>query len=59
VGRRQGEVANWSIGVARKFGVLAELASLGPIAAVFLNGWPHALGDELSHGLNSGVAGRL
>jgi hypothetical protein len=33
------------------------LASSGPSAAVFLNGWPHeALGAELSHCLNTRMA---
>jgi hypothetical protein len=59
MGRKEGEVANWSNGVARNFGALAGLASLGPSAAVLRNGWPHALGDELSCDLNSGVAGGL
>jgi hypothetical protein len=56
VGRREGEVASWSDGVA-SFGVLAGLASSGPSVAVFLYGWPHeALGDELCHCLDSRVA---
>jgi len=56
-GRREGEVANWSDCVSGNFGALAGLASLGPSAAVFLNGWPHeALRDELSCCLNTGVA---
>jgi len=43
--------------VVGNFGVLAGLASLGPSAAVLLNGWPHeALGDKLSHCLNPWVA---
>jgi hypothetical protein len=42
-------------GVARNLEALAGLASSSPIAAVFLNAWPHeALGDEFSCCLNSG-----
>ena len=42
------------------FGALAELASSGPRAAVFLNGWSQeALGDELSRNLNTRVAERV
>jgi hypothetical protein len=56
-GRREGEVANWGDRVSGNFGTLAGLASSGPSAAGFLNGWPHeALGDELSRCLNTWVA---
>jgi hypothetical protein len=42
--------------VSGKLGALAGLASSGPSAAVFLNGWPQeALGDELSLCLNTCV----
>jgi hypothetical protein len=52
-----GEVANWRNGLARHFRGLAVLASSGPSAAVFLDGWPHeVLGEELSRLLDSGVA---
>ena len=56
-GRREGEVAKWSNGVARNFGALAGLASSGPSAAVFLNGWPHeAMVFDLSRFFNSELA---
>jgi hypothetical protein len=53
---REGKVAKGSNSVAGHFGALAGLASSGPIAAVFLNGWAHeALGEELSRSLDSWV----
>jgi hypothetical protein len=52
----EGKVAKGSDCVAGHFGALAGLASAGPSAAVFLNGWPHeALGDELRRSLDSWV----
>jgi len=48
VGRREGEVANCSNGVAGNVGALVGLASSETSASV-LNGWPHeALGYEIS-----------
>ena len=49
MGRREGEVANCSNGVAGNFGALAGFASSETSASVLLNGWPHeALGYEIS-----------
>ena len=42
--------------MAGNFGALAGLANSGPSVAVFLNGWPHALEEELSCFLNPGEA---
>jgi hypothetical protein len=36
-------VSNSGDCVARNFGALAGLASSGPSAAVFLNGWPRSV----------------
>ena len=54
---REGRVVEGSDCVARNLTALAGLASSGPSATVFLNGWPHeALGDELSRCLDAWVA---
>jgi hypothetical protein len=52
----KGKVAKRSDCMAGHFGTVAGLASSGPSAVVFLNGWPHeALGDELDRCLHTWV----
>jgi hypothetical protein len=56
-GRKESEVANCSDCVSGNFEALAGLAGSGPIAVVFLNGWPHeALGEEISRCFNTRLA---